>query len=155
MLPCRGWAGWDTSGSSKGWCFTPPHLAPNGCSSSGDGGTGTGLEPCPGCSSPRPRMEVETAALVLEKLTFGFFPSCPPAPLPPAGPGQELPSCCRNPDEGHASNENAKQEMALCTPGRLLFLAGMRRIRGPSSGHLMWPGGVCGASGGSLPAPKP
>lgn len=70
----------------NGWWFTSLDLAPAGCGTSGDGGTGTGSEPCPGCSSPGPRMEAESAALLLQKLIFGFFPSrppsCPPALLP-------------------------------------------------------------------------
>lgn len=119
----------------NGWCFTSLDLAPAGCGASRDRGRGTGLEPCPGCSSPGPKMKAESAALLLQKLIFGFFPSrppsCPPAllppaaSLPPAGPGWELPGCCRNPDEVQASNEKAKQEKSLCTPGQPLCCTGM------------------------------
>lgn len=70
----------------NGWCFTSLDLAPAGCGASRDRGRGTGLEPCPGCSSPGPKMKAESAALLLQKLIFGFFPSrppsCPPALLP-------------------------------------------------------------------------
>lgn len=46
---------------------------------------------------------------------------------PPSRPGRELPSCCRDGDEGHTSDGKAKQKMALCAPGT-------RPLRGPSPG---------------------
>lgn len=118
-------------GPSGPW-FTPPDLVPAGCSASGGSGTGTGLEPCPGRSSPRPRMQEESAALALSNLIFGFFPSGPPAPLPrllcSPQPGQDgnFPVAVETQMKDMVQMKNAKQEMALCAPRRMLCHAEMQ-----------------------------
>lgn len=89
----------------NGWCLTPPDFTSAGHSASGDRGTWTRLEFCPHCSSLGPRM-VKVQSCFLENVFLvsppaTFHPAllhCSLATLvPPARPGQELPSCHRNP----------------------------------------------------------
>lgn len=126
----------------------PPDSPPAGCTTSGDGGTG--LEPCPGCSSPRLRMEVESAALVLKNLFLTTFPpSRPPAPLPrllhSLQPGQDgnFPVAVETwmKDTLQTKTPNKKW---LCVCWTVLCHAGMRRLWGPSFGVPAWPGGLQG-----------
>ena len=132
----------------------------------GTEGQGQGWSPSPAAAAAGPGWRQKVKPYFFKNLFLvssppalhpPLLPSCsapPAASLPPAGPGRELPGCCRNPDEGQASNEKAKQEMALCTPGQPLCRAGMQQLWGPSSGHPVWPG-VYGAGRGFLPALKP